>query len=149
VTDECIRDRISGVGAANPPPMLERRSTMSLFGKSLLASVLALVLADAAHAMTIFTPPVIPDDDGSFFCLVTNVSFRTLSIAIDVLDMNGGTSRHIGFTVPPLETRAAPGHGASNDRVCRIAFDGGRSSIRASVEVLSSSSAIEAVYPVP
>jgi hypothetical protein len=122
---------------------------MSLTRRFLLASVLPVVLAGAANAATIFTPPVIPDDDGSFFCLVTNVSAQTLAVMIDVLDMNGGTSGHTGFVVPPLETRAAPGHGASGDRVCRITVNGGKSTIRASVEVLSSSSAIEAVYPVP
>ena len=114
-----------------------------------LAGVLSVVLATAAHATTIFTPPVIPDDDGTFFCLVTNVSTRTLVVRINVLDLNGGTTGHAGFTVPPLETRAAPGHGVSGDRFCQITTDGGKSSIRASVEVLSSSSAIEAVYPVP
>jgi len=114
-----------------------------------MAGVLSVVLATAAHATTIFTPPVIPDDDGSFFCLVTNVSARTLVVMIDVLDVNGGTSGHFGFTVPPLQTRAAPAHGASSDRVCRITFDGSKTSIRATVEVLSSSSAIEAVYSVP
>ena len=122
---------------------------MSLSRRFLLASVLPLVLAEAAYATTIFTPPVIPDDDGTFFCLVTNVSAKTLVIMIDVLDLNGGTTGHIGFTVPPLETRAAPGHGASGDRFCQITVDGSKNTIRASVEVLSSSSAIEAVYPVP
>jgi hypothetical protein len=122
---------------------------MSLARRFLLASVLPVVLAGAANAATLFTPPVIPDDDGSFFCLVTNVSSQTLVIMIDVLDLNGGTSGHFGFTVPPLETRAAPGHGASGDRVCRITASGGKTTIRASVQVLSSSSAIEAVYPVP
>jgi len=115
----------------------------------LLASVLPVVLARAADGATIFTPPVIPDDDGTFFCLVTNVSIRTLTVMIDVVEMNGGTSRHFGFTVPPLETRAALGQGAANDRFCRITFDSGRTAIRASVEVQSSSSAIQAVYPVP
>jgi hypothetical protein len=122
---------------------------MGLFRKFLLAGVLPVVLATAAYATTIFTPPVIPDDDGTFFCLVTNVSAKTLVVKIDVLDLNGGMTGHAGFTVPPLETRAAPGHGTSGDRFCQITIDGGRSSIRASVEVLSSSSAIEAVYPVP
>jgi hypothetical protein len=122
---------------------------MGLFRRFLLAIVLPVVLAEAAYAATVFTPPVIPDDDGTFFCVVTNASTRTLAITIDVLDMNGGTTGHTGFTVPPLQTRAAPGHDASGDRLCQITFDGGRSTIRASVEVLSSSSAIEAVYPVP
>src|SRR5262249_4783276 len=122
---------------------------MSLARRFLLASVLSVVLAGAADAATIFTPPVIPDDDGSFFCLVTNVSSQTLAVMIDVLDLNGGPRGHAGSPVPPLETRAAPGHGASGDRVCRITVNGGKTTIRASVEVLSSSSAIEAVYPVP
>jgi hypothetical protein len=122
---------------------------MTGFRTFLLASVLSGAVAGAAFATTIVTPPVIPDDDGDFFCLVTNVSARTLDVGIDVIDMNGATSRHVGFVVPPLQTRAAPAHGASNDRVCRITVDAGRSAIRASVEVLSSTSAIEAVYPVP
>jgi hypothetical protein len=122
---------------------------MSLFRRFLLAGVLPVVLATAAHATTIFTPPVIPDDDGTFFCLVTNVSVKTVVAKIDVLDLNGGTTGHAGFTIPPLETRAAPGHGASGDRFCQITFDGSKTSIRATVEVLSSSSAIEAVYSVP
>jgi hypothetical protein len=122
---------------------------MGLCRRFLLASVLPVVLAEAVYAATIFTPPVIPDDDGTFFCLVTNVSTRTLDVQIDVLDFNGGRTGHAGFTVPPLETRAAPGHGASGDRFCQITVDGGRNTIRASVEVFSSSSAIEAVYPVP
>lgn len=122
---------------------------MGLFRRFLLASVLPVVLAEAAYAATIFTPPVIPDDDGTFFCLVTNVSAKTLDIQIDVFDMNGGTSGHFGFVTPPLATRAALGHGASGDRFCQVTVDGGRNTIRASVEVLSSTSAIEAVYPVP
>lgn len=122
---------------------------MGLFRTFLLATVLPAVFAQAALSTTIFTPPVIPDDDGDFFCVVTNVSARTLDVGIDVFDLNGGTTRHVGFVVPPLETRAAPAHGASNDRFCRITVDGGRTAIRATVEVLSSSSAIEAAYPVP
>lgn len=115
----------------------------------LLASVLPVVLAGAAYGATILTPPVIPDDDGNFFCLVTNVSTRTLTVMIDVVEMNGQTSGHFGFIVPPLATRAALGRGAANERFCRITVDSGRTAIRASVEVLSSSSAIQAVYPVP
>jgi hypothetical protein len=115
----------------------------------LLAAALPVVLAEAAHAATISTPPVIPDDDGTFFCLVTNVSTRTLDVQIDVFDVNGRTSGHFGFTTPPLSTRAGLGHGASGDRFCQITIDGGRNAIRASVEVQSSSSAIDAVYPVP
>ena len=122
---------------------------MNLSQRFLLASVLSVILAEAAGATTIFTPPVVPDDDGTFFCLVTNVSARPLTVMIDVLDMNGGTAKHFGFTVAPLETRAALGEGDSGGRVCRITADGSRSAIRASVEVFSSSSAIEAVYPVP
>jgi hypothetical protein len=122
---------------------------MSLSRRFLLASVLPVVLARAAYAATIFTPPVIPDDNGTFFCLVTNVSTKTFAVMIDVFDVNGGMTGHFAFTTPPLETRAAPGHGASGDRFCQITVDGGRNTIRASVEVLSSSSAIEAVYPVP
>ena len=123
---------------------------MSVFRRFVLAGWLPVLFAHAAYATTIFTPPVIPDDDGGFFCLVTNVSAQRLAIRIDVLEVNGATTGHVGFIVPPLETRAAPGHGASGDRLCRITVDGGgRSTIRASVEVMSSSSAIEAVYPVP
>ena len=122
---------------------------MGPFRRLLLACVVPVVLAEAAHGTTIFTPPVIPDDDGSFFCLVTNVSPRTLTVMIDVIELNGATTGHVGLVIPPLETRAVPGHGASNDRVCRITVDSGRNAVRASVEVMSSSSAIEAVYPVP
>ena len=118
------------------------------FSRRLLrASLLPVLIAGAVHAATIVTPPVIPDDDGDFFCLVTNTSVRPLVVGIDVVDVNGGTSRHLGFTVPPLATRAAPGHAV--DRLCRITADGGRSAIRASVEVLSATGEIEAVYPVP
>jgi hypothetical protein len=120
---------------------------MSEFRRVLLASALSVVVAGAAHAVTIFTPPVIPDDDGRFFCLATNVSGRTLNVVFEVFDTNGGMSRRIGLTVPPLHTRAA--FGTSVDRFCRISVDGGRISIRASVEVLSGNSAIEAVYSVP
>src|SRR6266446_3552144 len=126
-----------------------RRSTMSLSRRFLLVSVLPVVLAKAAYATTISTPSVIPDDNGTFFCLVTNVSAKTLDIQIDVFDMNGGTSGHSGCVPLPLATRAALGYGASGDRFCQVTVDGGRNTIRASVEVLSSSSAIEAVYPVP
>ena len=131
----------------HPGSWLLRTESMRNFGTALLTGALFVILSAAAHAVTISTPPVIPDDDGSFFCLATNVSSRTLNMVFEVFDMNGGLSRRIGLTVPPLHTRAAPG--ASTDRFCRISVDGGRTSIRASVEVLSSSSAIEAVYSVP
>src|SRR5262249_46184030 len=111
---------------------------MSLSRRFGLAGLLSVVLAGAANAATIFTPPVIPDDDGSSFCLVRNVSAQTRAVMIGVLDVKGGTGGHAGFTVPPLETRAAPGHGASGDRVCRITVNGSKNTIRASVEVLSS-----------
>ena len=115
-----------------------------------LAILLPVLVAGAVHATTIVTPPVIPDDDGDFFCLVTNASVvRNLTVGIDVVDVNGGTSKHFGFVVPPLATRAAPGHGAKGDRVCRITADGGRSAVRASVQVLSADAVIEAVFPVP
>ena len=122
---------------------------MSPSRRFLAAGVLAAALAATGHAATVVTPPVIPDVDGTFFCVVTNVSFRTLILRIEVFDVNGGSNRSFNFTAPPLTTRAGLGHGADGDRFCRITFDGGRSSIRASVEVLSSSEEIEAVYPVP
>ena len=121
---------------------------MRLTRLTLLVSVLCLV-AELAHAVTIPTPPVIPDDDGTFFCLVTNVSDRILTVMIDVVGVNGSTNGHFGFVVPPLQTRAAPGHGALVDRLCRITIDGPKSAIRASVEVVSSSGVIQAVFPVP
>jgi hypothetical protein len=122
---------------------------MRLARQTLLACVFCLVLAEMAHATTISTPPGIPDDDGTFFCLVTNVSDRILTVMIDVVGVNGSTSGHFGFVVPPLQTRAAPGHGTLGDRLCQITVDGSKSTIRASVEVFSSSATIEAVYPVP
>ena len=122
---------------------------MSLSRRFLLAWVLAAALAATAHAVTVVTSPVIPDDDGTFFCVVTNVSFRTLTLKIEVFDVNGGSSGSFNFTVPPLATRAGLGRGANGDRFCQITVDGGRTSIRTSVEVLSSTAAIEAVYPVP
>ena len=122
---------------------------MRLARSILLASLLPMLLAGAADAATIFTPPVIPDDDGIFFCLVTNVGAKTLDLQIDVFDMDGGMAGHFGFTTPPLATRAALGRGASRARFCRITIDASRNAIRASVEVQSSSDAIEAVYPVP
>ena len=122
---------------------------MRLFRRLLLASALSAILAEAAYAATISTPPVIPDDDGIFFCLVTNVSPKTLDVQIDVFDVNGGRSGHFGFITPPLATRAALGHGTAGDRFCQITVDGGKNTIRASVQVLSSNSAIQAVYPVP
>jgi hypothetical protein len=51
---------------------------MTVFRAFLLASLFSATFAEAALATTIFTPPVIPDDDSDFFCLVTNVSPRTL-----------------------------------------------------------------------
>jgi hypothetical protein len=57
---------------------------MTLSQRFLLASVLSMILAAAAGATTIFTPPVVPDDDGNFFCLVTNVSARPVTVMIDV-----------------------------------------------------------------
>jgi hypothetical protein len=78
-------------------------SLMNFFPRIVLASVLPVILAAAPHATTIFTPPVIPDDDGTFSCLVTNVSLKTVVAKIDVLDLNRGTTGHVGFTIPPLE----------------------------------------------
>jgi hypothetical protein len=147
-----IREQSSRVGEtadwepASPPEGEPKMKPLRTF---LLGSALAAILVDVAHAVTVFTPPVVPDDNGTFFCLVTNVSTRTLTLMIDVLNVNGETSRHFGFVVPPLQTRAALGQGASGDRLCRITIDSGRSSIRAAVEVQSSSAEIEAVYPVP
>ena len=122
---------------------------MRRWQRSLPAIVLPLLFAEAAGAATIFTPPVIPNDDGDFCCVVTNVSPRTLTLRITVIDVNGVMSRQFGFIAPPLATRVALGRGATNDRLCQITVDAGRSAVRASVEVLSSSGEIEAVYPVP
>jgi hypothetical protein len=56
---------------------------MSPTQRFVLACVLPVVLAEAAYAATISTPPVVPDDNGTFFCLVTNVSAKTLDVQIE------------------------------------------------------------------
>ena len=102
---------------------------MSLSRSFLLASVLPVVLAKAAYATTISTPSVIPDDNGTFFCLVTNVSAKTLDIQIDVFDMNGGTSGHFGFVTrhSQHEPRSATARPAIASAKSRLTAAGTRS----------------------
>jgi hypothetical protein len=80
---------------------------------------------------------------------VTNVSSRNRTLRIAVFDVNGVVNRQFGFVAPPFATRVALGRGATDDRLCQITVDAGRSGVRTSVEVLSSGGKIEAVYPVP
>src|SRR5207244_11395627 len=82
--DRSVNDQRTKTQAGRCAP--ERMSLMNFFPRLVLASVLPVALATAAHAPTVFPPPVIPDDDGTFFCLVTNVSCTTIVAKIAVVD---------------------------------------------------------------
>src|SRR5207244_9385686 len=73
--DRSVNDQRTKTQAGRCAP--ERMSLMNFFPRLVLASVLPVVLATAAHATTIFTPPVIPHDDATFFCLVMHLSGMT------------------------------------------------------------------------
>ena|SRR5262245_54431120 len=109
--------------------------------KSLLfAPLLGLVLTGAAHATTLFTPPLVPDGDNLLDCYIVNVGDKARAVTIAVLNREGEA------VVPPVEVTLNPGEekvataqasdtASDAPRYCQFVVEGGRSNYRASALV--------------
>jgi hypothetical protein len=113
---------------------------MSLKKSALFAPLLGLVLAGAAHATTLFTPPLVPEGTNLLDCYIVNVSDKERVVTITVLNREGeAVVVPLDVTLQPGEEKVvtAPASEEPSDapRYCKFIVEGLRSNYRASVLV--------------
>ena len=72
--------------------------------KNILPSFLLLGLvlaAEAAHAATLFTPPLVPDGQNQLDCYLVNVSEKVREATIQVLNRDGEVLRSVDVALNP------------------------------------------------
>ncbi len=83
-----------------------------------------ILIAWAAHATTLFTPPLVPDGDNQLDCYLLNVSGQTLSASIEVLT-------HEGVVLEAVASVLAD----EQPRYCKFVVEGNKLHFRGSILV--------------
>jgi hypothetical protein len=117
--------------------MDRREYTMTIKKPLTFALLLGLVLmAAAAQAATLFTPPLFPDGDSQIDCYLLNVSDQVRRATIEVFNRDGES------LIPPVEVTLQPGTeevasvpAGENPRYCKFVVEGWRFNFRASILV--------------
>lgn len=100
------------------------------------AVLLGLVLGtEAAHAATLFTPPLVPEGKNQLDCYLVNVSNETREAAIEVLNRDGEVLDSVSVTLDPGTEKVATVEADRQPRYCKFWVEGSRSHFRASVLV--------------
>jgi hypothetical protein len=101
--------------------------------------LLGLVLmAGAADAVTLFTPPLAPDngnEDQQLDCYLVNVSDKVREATIEVRNRDGEVLKSVPVTLNPGAEEVASVEASEEPRYCKFDVQGGRTSFRASVLV--------------
>jgi len=115
------------------------------------AQAMMLVIATAAQAVTLSTPPLHPDADGRLVCTVVNVGGRKIGIAAEVVADAGQNVTDFAATEWSSESAEIPASvvvesSAEAARYCKVTVTGGgRSQVRAALEAFDQSGTRTAV----
>lgn len=110
-----------------------------------------LVIATAAHAVTLSTPPLHPDADGRLVCTVVNVGGRKIAISAEVIAEAGENVTDFAATQWSGDNDEIPASvvvesSAEAARFCKITVSGGgRSQVRAALEAFDANGTRTAV----
>ena len=105
-----------------------------------IQAAMMLVIATAAHAVTLSTPPLTPDPDGRLACTVVNVGRRKIDIAAQIVGESGDNVTDFASTEWSSESAdtlasVVVESSAEAARYCKVTVTGGgRSQVRAALE---------------
>ncbi|HXH12441.1 MAG TPA: hypothetical protein VNP04_22070 [Alphaproteobacteria bacterium] len=105
-----------------------RRLTFALLAELML-------IAWAAHATTLFTPPLVPDGDNQLDCYLLNVSGQTRSATIEVLTREGRVLESIDVTLHSGTEAVASVLADAQPRYCKFVVEGNKLHFRGSILV--------------
>jgi hypothetical protein len=101
-----------------------------------VALLLGLVLvAGAAYAAMLFTPPLVPLGTNQLDCYLVNVSDRVREATIQVLNRDGEVLKSVDVALDPGAEEVATVEANELPRYCRFIVDGGKNHFRASILV--------------
>ena len=108
---------------------------MRLNGKLALAVILVLVATGTGHAVTLFSPPLVPEGDNFLDCYLVNVSEVPRDVTIQVFSRDGVVVETVETTLDPGEEDVARALSSQNPRYCKFVVEGKKSYYRASILV--------------
>ena len=108
---------------------------MRLNGKLALAVILVLVATGTGHAVTLFSPPLVPEGDNFLDCYLVNVSEVPRDVTIQVFSRDGVVVETVETTLDPGEEDVARAQSGQNPRYCKFVVEGKKSYYRASILV--------------
>ena len=100
------------------------------------ALLLELVLvAGAARAATLFSPPLVPGGANQLDCYLVNVSDQIRQAVIEVLNRDGTVLKSVPVTLDPGTEEVATVLASESPRYCKFVVEGTRYHFRASILV--------------
>ena len=116
-------------------PFMRQQATIQAAAQAMM-----LVIATAAHAVTLSTPPLHPDAGGRLVCTVVNVGGRRIDIAAQIVAEAGDNVTDFAATEWSSESdeilaSVIAESSAEAARYCKVTVTGGgRSQVRAALE---------------
>jgi hypothetical protein len=92
-----------------------------------------VLLAGAARAATLFSPPLVPDGDNVLDCYLVNVSERPRAAKIQVFNREGVAVVTVETTLGPGQEDVARAEAGLLPRYCKFEVEGKRKHFRGSV----------------
>jgi hypothetical protein len=90
-----------------------------------VALLLGFVLAaGATHAVTLFTPPLVPEGENQLDCYLINVSDELRKATIEVLNRNGEVLKSVDVALYPGTEEVATVEADELPRYCKFVVDG-------------------------
>jgi hypothetical protein len=103
-----------------------------------LVALFTLGLTSSAQAAELFTPPLFAELTDYLSCEIVNVSSRTKTVRIRVIDSLGtvqGDSGEIELAAGRVASRIALGQALFGSAYCRFTVEGGKSVFRAAAKI--------------
>jgi hypothetical protein len=99
-----------------------KENTMTMQRILTFPLLLGLVLmAGAAYAVTLFTPPLVPNGNNQLDCYLVNVSDRVREATIEVRNRDGEVLKSVAVTLDPGTEEVASVEADEQPRYCKIA----------------------------
>lgn len=99
------------------------------------ACLLSLLFASSASALTLFSPPLVPEGNNVLDCYLVNVSNQARNVRIQIFNRDGGVIETVDTTLQPGQEDVARADANQLPRYCKFVVAGKRADFRASVLV--------------
>jgi len=103
--------------------------------KLALVVVLGLAMTGTGYAVTLFSPPLVPEGDNFLDCYLVNVSNAPRDVTIQVFNRDGVAVETVETTLAPGQEDVARALSNQNPRYCKFEVEGKKSYYRASILV--------------